>query len=389
MTIWSKVWIGCTCATALTISIAHAATPLPLTDDTVLARVPLRPRAATATQAATAADMAGAIATAQSWIQKARTDNNPRAYGYAQQALAAWWTQTNAPLALLRVRAQLLQTDHQFAASYADLKRILATAPNDAQAHLDAATLLITTAQYETARGHCDALARIAPGAVAALCSAQLDATTGHAQRARTQLKEVLAAKQIQSNSVQAWAHTLLAEIEARIGDPAAAQRAFSAALNLNPSDHYARVAFADFLLSRQTAPQVLPLFSATPIERLPDASLLRYAIAARETKQPNAPALAAEIRTRLAAALLRGDDAHLREAALAALSLDDDAPRAAQLALKNWALQKEPTDALLLWHAGVAAKDQNAMATARAWFTASAFEHPVRATLSLPQQTS
>ncbi len=385
MNLWAQSSVGFKCAIALAMSVAHAAVPISLSDDTVLARVPIRPRAPAAVAAA---DMESAIRSAQAWIQQARTDNNPRAYGYAQQALAPWWTQTNAPLALLRVRAQLLQTDHQFTASYADLKRILAIAPADAQAHLDAATLLVTTAQYETAREHCDALTRLAPSPIATLCTAQLDATTGRAQRARTQLRALLTEKKIASNSAQAWAHTLLAEIEDRIGDTDAAQRAFVAALNLNPADHYARVAFADFLLSRNAAAQVLPLFSATAIERLPDASLLRYAMAARETKAADATALATEIRARLAAALQRGDDAHLREATIAALSLDNDAPRAASLAIKNWALQKEPIDALLLWRAGERANNQSAVNTARAWFNTSGFEHPLRARIVTPPKT-
>ncbi len=372
------VW---TCSALVPLS-AFAQT-IPLADNTVLARVPMRPRAAVVS-----GDMESAIRSAQAWMQQARNENNPRAYGYAQQALAAWWNQPNAPLALLRVRAQLLQTDHQFAASYADLQRILTLQPNDTQAHLDAATLLVTTAEYGKAREHCDALLRLAPGFIATLCSAQHDAITGNAARARDQLRSALNAKRMQDPAGNAWAQTLLAEIEERLGDPLAAQRAFTAALALNPGDHYARVAYADFLLARKTAPQVLALFSATPVARLPDASLLRYAIAARETKQPQAEPLVTEIRARLAAAILRGDDAHLREAAIAALELDNDATRAAQLAIKNWVIQKEPTDALLLWHTGVAAKNQIALDLARAWFAKTGFEHPVRARLSELKQT-
>ena len=63
-----------------------------------------------------------------------------------------------------------------------------------------------------------------------------------------------------------------------------------------------------------------------------------------------------AELRERFAAVRLRGDAPHLREEARLALDIDRDAARALALARQQWALQKEPADAVLLLRSARAA---------------------------------
>jgi tetratricopeptide (TPR) repeat protein len=361
------------CAAAAFSSAAAAALPSPLTDDTVLAKVPKR---ATKNNPAAENDIASAVRTAQTWIETARRDNDPRAYGYAQQALGPWWSQPNPPLDVLRLRAKIMQVDHHFDAARDDLLRIIALNPRDAQARLDLATLFTTTAHYRDARTQCDALKGISRGLIPAMCVAQIDGIEGDARGAIVRLNAALSAAPDAPATVRAWAMTSLAELYERVGDTTAAKAAYARALILDPSDPYTKIAFADFLLSQKSAPQVLALFRE-PIEKLPDAALLRVAIAARTLGTPDAIALAGTIRTRLAATGQRGPSPHLREEALLALKLDQSPQQAAELALKNWQTQKEPTDALLLLEAGRAAQHKEALATATQWLRSTRFEHP------------
>jgi hypothetical protein len=361
------------CAAAAFSSSAAAALPAPLADDTVLARVPKRARTMSP---ANTNDLAAAVRSAQAWIAVARRDHDPRAYGYAQQALAPWWSQREAPLEVLRLRATIQQVDHQFEQAYSDLQRIIALAPQDAQARMDAATLLTTTARYPEAKTHCAALAQLTRGLIPAMCFAQIEGIVGDVRAARASLSAALQAQPSAAPEMRAWATTLIAELYERAGEASAAKLAFANAIALNPRDIYTRVAFADFLLSNQSAPLVLGLF-AEPADKLPDAALLRIAIAAKRSGHADALTFASAIGARLRAAGQRGDSPHAREEALYALHLETNAPRAAELAVKNWQSQKEPTDALLLLAAGRAANNTAATLAATSWLQATQFQHP------------
>ena len=381
MSKWSKAWVGIACATSLIFGAANAAPPSPLTDDTVLLRVPKRtqPRSV---DAAKAPDLESAIKSAQQWIDTARRDHDPRSYGYAQQALAPWWTQTEPPLAMLRLRATILQVDHHFELAYSDLKKIIALAPQDAQAQLDAATLLTTSARYREARIHCAALAKLSRGLIPVMCQAQIDGVEGDVEGALIRINTALRTDSNAPATIRAWATTLAAELYERAANNEEAQRAFATAIALNPQDMYTRIAFADFLLSKQESTRVFALFEGAA-SALPDAALLRLAIAAKRSGRADAEALRSQLQARLQAGAQRGDTAHAREAALFALHVEGNSTRAAELALSNWKSQKEPTDALLLLQAGRTAKNGAALQAANEWLAATRFQHP-----SLTQKT-
>ncbi|HEX7384667.1 MAG TPA: hypothetical protein VF291_10150, partial [Burkholderiaceae bacterium] len=90
------------------------------------------------------------------------------------------------------------------------------------------------------------------------------------------------------------------------------------------------------------------------------DAVLLRLAIAGTEAGRPEAAALAAEMRERIAQAALRpgARDVHAREHSMFALAVDRDPARALALARDNVAQQREPIDLLVLAQAARAAGD-------------------------------
>ncbi len=347
--------------------------PITMTDDTVLATVQKRanrpPRLPTA-------DINAAMISAQRWISVARTQHDPRAYGYAQQALAPWWTRDDAPADLLRLRAAIKQADHHFEAALKDLSLSKARSPDTAQTHLDLAILLSTMARYGEARASCQSLAKLSRGLIPTLCTAHLDGIEGRAAPARAQLLADLNQSHAVDAATRSWASTLVAELSERIGDHTQAHASYTQALRLNPEDLYARIAFADFLLDAQQPNAVVALFRFEP-DALPDAALLRLAIATRQLNATNASALAEMVRNRLAASAQRGESPHSREQALAALKLDDAPQRATSLALKNWQTQKEPFDALLLLACARAAGDAPAIAIANQWLQTTQFQHP------------
>ena len=73
-------------------------------------------------------------------------------------------------------------------------------------------------------------------------------------------------------------------------------------------------------------------------------------------------------MQARFDAARQRGESLHAREEARLALDVLGQPARALQLAQDNWARQKEPADAVLLWRAARAAGQPAAADPLRAW---------------------
>ncbi|MEY3252737.1 MAG: hypothetical protein RL227_1710, partial [Pseudomonadota bacterium] len=105
----------------------------------------------------------------------------------------------------------------------------------------------------------------------------------------------------------------LLAEIEGRRGQAAAAEAAFREALALDWPDVYLRAAYADLLLDLNRAPEVLTLLER---DAGSDLLLLRLAEAGAAARDPRAARWSDELSARFAAARQRGDTTHRKEEA-------------------------------------------------------------------------
>jgi hypothetical protein len=171
---------------------------------------------------------------------------------------------------------------------------------------------------------------------------------------------------------VRGWVRTLLAEMAARLGDDAAADGWFRQAMADGEPDSYLLAAYADFMLDRGRAPEVVKLLKDKG--RI-DALLLRHAIALKAVGAPEAPAAADTLRTRFDAAMLRGDTVHQREQARFELMLRNDPKAAVRLAKLNWAVQKEPADLRILVEAAAASSDKEATRLALDWITRTRLE--------------
>lgn len=309
---------------------------------------------------------------AQRYIEQSRRDGDPRYLGYAQAALAPWWSQPQPPAQVLVLRATLRQSTHQFGAALADLDQVLKQDSNNSQAWLTRATVQMITGDFAGARSSCMRLYSRAPELVVQTCLSNVGSVNGAATASYERLLQTLAARPDSAPAIRAWSTTLLGEMAARLGRRTAADTHFREALALDASDSYLLAAYADFLLDGGRAAEVVRLLQD---KTAADALLLRYAIALKTAGMPQAARASADLAARFDAARRRRDSVHQREEARYALAVRGDAAAAVRLAKLNWAVQKEPADLRILAEAAAASGDAEARTLARNWLASSRIE--------------
>lgn len=299
------------------------------------------------------ADLTLATAVAQRAIEISRRDGDPRYLGYAQAALAPWWSQSNPPGSVRLLKAVLFQSTHHFGPALAELDAVLRAAPGNAQAWLIRASILQVQGDYSNAANACERLRSAAAGAgfYADVCIAELGGLTGDAPAARVQLAGLVSTGAGRKLPV-GWLAVIQAEMAERAGDLVPAEKHFRAAL-AESADAYTKAAFADFLLDQQRGREVITLLSS---DQRADALLLRLALAYQAEKDARLATAIVSLKSRFDAARLRGDSVHQREEARFTLQLLNQPAQALALAQQNWAVQKEPADARILLGAAQAA---------------------------------
>jgi thioredoxin-like negative regulator of GroEL len=324
-------------------------------------------------------NLALATELARRYIAIGRRDFDPRYNGYAQAALEPWWTAEAPPVEVLVLRATLRQNRHEFAGALADLDAALAAEPRNGQAWLTRAVVLQVLGRHDEARQSCARLAPLAAAVVTATCLADVMGASGDAAGAAALLDRVLRESPEQPADVRMWSRTVLAELAIRLGEDAAAERNFRAALDSEPRDAYLCGAYADFLLDRGRAAEARDLLAD---DSRADPLLLRLALAEQAVNGADLPKLVQALSDRFAASRLRGDTVHLREEARFQLHLLGNPGEALQLARQNWAVQRESWDARVLLEAALAAGDRDAAGEAVAWLDESGLEDPALAAL-------
>jgi Tfp pilus assembly protein PilF len=336
-----------------------------------------RARELAALRRAVAADpqnLENAVALARKDIEESRARSDPRYLGYAQAALSPWWQEPSPPPAVLVLRATIRQSLHDFDAALADLDKVTAIAPNDAQAWITRSVVLTVLGRYDEARRSCAPLARLTSDLVVAVCEASIDAVTGSARAAYDRLDAALAAAPGVSPPERAWGISTLGEIAVRLGRDADAERHFVEALAIDPNDGYVLGAYADLLLDLGRASDAARLVASRTEN---DGLLLRLAMAETAMKSPAAEAHVELLRARFEASHLRGDSVHRREESRFELTLRGDARAALTLASANWNVQREPWDVRILLESALAAHDPAAAAPALAFIDRYHLEDP------------
>jgi hypothetical protein len=386
-------------------SALHAAPFVPERDDLVLEELPAgTARAADRELRALAAaldrdpsDVERAAAFAWRAIELGRRESDPRYFGRAQSALAPWWNEVAAPSPVLLLRATLRQNRHEFDAALRDLELLLSREPRHAQAWLTRAVIQTVRARFPEAQRSCAALLGLGDRLTATTCLAQVASLSGRAERSHALLAQAALASARERETSAApsaaqseadegggderlWALTTLGEIAARLGRAGDAERWFDRAAEIAPGDTYLLAARADLWLDRSRPEAVIERLAR---ETRRDGLLLRLAIAECRLAHPGCAAHVEELRSRFAAARMRGDRLHLGEESRFALELLGDPRLALRLAAENFELQREPRDLRALLAAALAARDRAAAEPALALLRASRLEDIAAAALA------
>ncbi|WP_332878558.1 tetratricopeptide repeat protein [Massilia sp. S19_KUP03_FR1] len=314
-------------------------------------------------------NVALATTLAQRYIEQARVDGDPRYLGYAQSALAPWWKLAAPPEPVLVLRATLRQSTHQFEAALLDLDQAVKRDSSNVQAWITRATVQMISGDFAAAKASCMRLYSRAPQLVIQTCLSNIANVSGDGPASYQQLATTLAAQREVTPAIRIWVTTLLAEMAARAGDSAGAEKYFREALAVDHADSYLLAAWSDYLLDHGRAPEVARLLQD---KTRADALLLRYALALKAMNAPAAAEQADALRARFEAATLRGDTVHQREQARFELALRNNPSLAVKLAKLNWAVQKEPADFRILAETAAASGDLAALTLVVDWLRTS-----------------
>ncbi|SJM90315.1 conserved exported hypothetical protein [Crenothrix polyspora] len=306
-----------------------------------------------------------ASAVANRFMELARSESDPRYYGYAEAAVKKWWQQSKPPLAVLLIRANLRQHRHDFDGALHDLHAVIEQDPRNGQAWLSLAVIQSVQGNYEASRLSCLHLKRLASHLTEMSCLSNAASLSGSAQQAYAVLKQAVDNTSTTDVEIHRWALTLLAEIAVRLGDAKAAETHFLQAFALNQRDVYLLASYSDFLLDQGRAKQVIELLKD---DTRSDGLLLRLALAEQITGTGDLAKHQEDLQQRIVAYRLRGENIHQREEARFYLELLKQPNEALTLALQNWQVQREPADARLVLDAALASQNTVAAQPVLAW---------------------
>lgn len=231
------------------------------------------------------------------------------------------------------------------------------------------ATIRLVRGEYAAARRAAGRMALAGDHFGAFVVGGIAASDTGSHARADEQFAAAMARAAGAAPQDIAWCLTAMAENAARSDRDEEARILFEQALQQVPDDAYAICAFADFLLAQGDAGKALDLVAGRPPS---PGFALRRALAENAL---GAPQFAAT-RTQLEKMLLATEDGglHLREHARFELEIAGNPARAVALARRNWSVQRERADTLLVLRAARAAGDRQAADEVAEWTRATGF---------------
>ena len=282
---------------------------------------------------------------------------NERYYGYAEQVVQT--TRDPGIPALTLRRAKLLQHKHEFAASERVLGEILQIDSHNREARLMRAQVRLHLHEPQQALTDCTTLMPFVDLLTSTTCIAQARAAQGDLQRAQALLLRALD-YQRGEDATRSWAAGVAAEFAVRLGDASAAERWYRESFNLDPQSHYARITYADWLLSAGRFDEALQV--ANRGGSLADRA--RSVLASRDAGTLDAQRL--QLAWQEADA--RGERAHLRDRARFELTLLRDPAKANASARASFQDRNEADDALLLATTAAATHDRESLHAVREW---------------------
>jgi hypothetical protein len=281
---------------------------------------------------------------------------NERYYGYAEQVLA---THDSGNPALALRRAKLLQHKHEFAAAERVLGEILERNGRDREARLMRAQVRLHLHEPQQALADCSVLMPLVDLLTSTTCIAQARAASGDLHSGYALVLQALD-RERGDDATRSWSAGVAAEFAMRLGDTKAADRWYREAFELDPLSHYARITYADWLLSAARFDEALQV--ARRGASLADRA--RIVLASRDAKGIEARRL--QLAWQEAEA--RGERQHLRDRARFELLLLRDLPAANASARATFHDRNEADDALILAATAAATHDEESLRAVRLW---------------------
>jgi predicted Zn-dependent protease len=310
-----------------------------------------------AASVATPNDSAALLRYVDALVEAGASSGNERYYGYAEQALKGSRDGGHPAVALRRAR--LLQHKHEFAAAGQVLGAILQVDSHNREARLMRAQVRLYLHQPQEALADCTALMPLVDLLTSTTCIAQARAALGDLQRAQTLLLRVLEYQQGEV-ATRSWSAGVAAEFATRLGDANTADRWYREAFELDPQSHYARIIYADWLLSAGRFAEAGKV--AARGASLADRA--RSVLASGDAESLEAQRL----QLAWAEADVRGETGHLRDRARFELTLLHDPAKAKASARASLEVRNEADDALLLAMTSAATQDEESLRAVRAW---------------------
>jgi tetratricopeptide (TPR) repeat protein len=157
-----------------------------------------------------------------------------------------------------------LQYRHRFADAERLLDQWLAARPRDGNARLQRSQLRIAQGNARGALADCLQGAPWLDALSASACESQALGALGQTARARQLIETALSRAQHDAPAL-AWAQGIAAELAAREGAVEVAEAWHRRAVAQRNAGHFARIAYAEFLLARARPREVLKLLASTP----------------------------------------------------------------------------------------------------------------------------
>lgn len=310
------------------------------------------------------------IARARRLLATAQSSGNQDAWGQAEALLHEPFAAEGAlALEAAYLLAYVRQHNHDFASALQLLNEVLRQQPRHAAARLQRMQIQLVTANHAAARADCEALVSQVGTALLASCIAQVDALTGRITAAYELMQRMLADTNINDGD-RIELQTTAATIAEQLGQTAEAQHLYNQLLQTNPANRFALQHLASSYLQSGEAGKALALLQSVPAELQSleqEVTLLQALLANGNTQQ--AAELQIALADKFAAARARGPDGSPdKELALYLLATRTDPLAAVAAARRNWNLQKEPGDLLLLAATARFAGDTTTLATVRSW---------------------
>lgn len=323
-------------------------------------------------------------------ILYARATGNERLYSHALM----WLNKTRGSNANdtmeLVLGASVIQRTHHFSEANELLTEVLKQKPDNIQAWLVKYSISLVHTNYPEARFAAINLLNKAPLVLATAAIAEIGSLTGKAHEAYRALIQSLGREQVmgQNEKAYAWAHTICAEIAARLGMPREAEMHFNLAMQMGIPDAYLVYAYADFLLDYHRYVEAKELLEC----REPTAgTLVRLALVKKDRGSERIlPSELHSIEQKLLGHMHDekfighhyrpidekegcepGATLPLPPGRLAArflLELEGSAEEALDLAVSNWKVQRLPRDAEILLKCAYATGDIQAAAPVLGW---------------------